>query len=190
MPGLNLVQDQQHPAFVAELPQTGKVLGTRDVNSTFALDRLDQHRGGLVVEGPGDGSEIVVRHVLEPGNHRLETHMVLGLGRRRQCGISPAVEAPFHCDDLEPALRMAICPGQLDRRLVGLGAAVAEEALAATSSLPSDRSESAWANTPWGSMYQVLGTWMSSRPGAEPPRRPVAGNGPAGCSPSPGKKSR
>ena len=56
--------------------------------------------------------------------------MVLGLGRGRQGGEGTAVKSPFHRDDLEPAVGMSISPRQLDRRLVGLGSAVAEEALA------------------------------------------------------------
>ena len=104
-----------------------------DIDAPLALDRLDQDRGGLIVEDRGDRREVVVGHVDEARHHRLEAHVVLGLGRRRQRGEGPAVEAPFHRDDLEAPLLVTIGPCQLDRCLVGFGSAVAEEALAAES---------------------------------------------------------
>ena len=128
--GLNLVQNQQDSALVAEPAQAGKVLRAGNVHAPLALNRLDQHCGGLVVKNPGDSLEVVVRHVHEPRHHRLEPQVVLGLGSCRQCGESPAVEASFHRDNLVSAMDMSMSPRQLDRRLVGLGAAVAEEALA------------------------------------------------------------
>src|SRR5262245_26546828 len=56
--------------------------------------------------------------------------MVLWLGRGAQRAERSAVEAVRHGDDLVAA-RLAIEPGQLDRRFHCLGAAVAEETLAA-----------------------------------------------------------
>ena len=95
------------------------------------LNRLDQNRGGLIVERRGDRGEVVIRHVSEAGNHRLETDMVLGLGRGRERGVGSTVKAPFHRDDLESPLLVPEGPGELDGGLVGLGAAVAEETLTA-----------------------------------------------------------
>ena len=100
--------------------------------------------------------QIVIGNIDEARHHRLEAGVVLGLGGGGQRGEGPAVEAAFHRDDLVPALLVAVGPGQLDGGLVGLGAAVAEEALAAERPLRrGPRPE------PWGSMYQVLGTWIS-----------------------------
>ena len=50
--GLDLVEDQQHAALVAQLAQPGEVIRRRDVDAALALDRLDQDRGRLVVERP------------------------------------------------------------------------------------------------------------------------------------------
>ena len=92
---------------------------------------LDQNRGCLIVEHRGDRREVVVGNIDEAGHHRLEPDVVLGLGRGRQCGVGPAVEASLHRDDLEAPLLVTEGPGQLDGGLIGLGPAVAEEALAA-----------------------------------------------------------
>ena len=88
--------------------------------------------GRLVVDGRGRRGKVVVGNVDEPGHHRLEAGVVLGLGRGGQGGEGAAVKAPFHRHDLVSPLRLAaVGAGQLDGGLVGLGAAVAEEALAA-----------------------------------------------------------
>ncbi len=129
--GLDLVQDQQHTATVTQLAESGQVIRIGDVDAPFTLDRLDQDGGRLVVEHLGDSPEVVVRHVHEARDHRLEPGVVLGLSRGRQCGVGPAVESALHRHDLEPASFVAENPCQLDGGLVGFRAAVAEEALAA-----------------------------------------------------------
>ena len=63
--GLDLVEDQEHAAAIAELAQAREVVGRRDVDPALALDRLDQDRGRLVVEHLGDRVEVVVGHVRE-----------------------------------------------------------------------------------------------------------------------------
>ena len=131
----------------------------------------------------GDGVEVVVGDVGEAGDHRLEARVILGLGRRGQGGVGPAVEAALHRDDLEPARGVAVGPGQLDRRLVGLGAAVAEEALAAERPLR----RAPGRTPPAAPCTRCSARGSAGRPARGPPRRPAAGSGPAGCSPSRGR---
>ena len=45
--GLHLVEDQQQPVLVAELAQALEELRRDHPHAAFALDRLDQDRGGL-----------------------------------------------------------------------------------------------------------------------------------------------
>ena len=80
--GADLVEDQEHPALVAKLPQTAQVPRGRDVDTPLALDRLDQDRGCLVVECVGNSGEIIIRYIHESRDHRLETDVILGLSRR------------------------------------------------------------------------------------------------------------
>src|SRR3989304_819298 len=75
---------------------------------------------------------VVVRCVLEPGQQRLKSLVILGLCRGRHRGDGPPVEAAFQGDDLVFPLR-AVTAGQLDGRLVGLRSAVTEEPLPKTS---------------------------------------------------------
>ena len=63
------------------------------------------------------------------------------------------MKAPFHGDDLEPSPLVTVGPRQLDGGFVGLGSAIAEEALPAERPL-----RERCGKRPCGSMYQVLGT--------------------------------
>ena len=134
----------------------------------------------------GDGVQVVVGDVGEAGHHRLEARVILGLGRRRERGVGPAVEAALHRDDLEPARGVPVGPGELDGRLVGLGAAVAEEALAAERPLR----ERLRRTSPWASMYQVFGTWISWPTCSRTASTTRGGQWPSRLQPQPGKKSR
>jgi len=129
--GLDLVEDQQHAAVVAEPADAFEVPRRREVDPPFPLDRLEHDGGGPVVEGVGQGPEVVVRDVGEAGDQRLEAGVILGLGRGGERGVGPAVEAALHRHDLVPARGVAVGLGHLDGRLVRLRPAVAEEALAA-----------------------------------------------------------
>ena len=55
---------------------------------------------------------------------------------------------------------------------------------------PNDRSESAWANAPWASMYQVFGTWISWPTCSRTASTTRGGQWPSRLQPQPGKKSR
>ena len=108
--GLDLVEDQQDAPLVAEPADPFEVAGSREVDPPFALDRLDHDGGGLVVERGGQGLQVVVRDVREAGDHRLEAGVILGLGRGREGGVGPAVEAALHRHDLVPARGVADTP--------------------------------------------------------------------------------
>ena len=55
---------------------------------------------------------------------------------------------------------------------------------------PNARSESNWANSPCGSMYHVLGTWMSKPTCSRTASTIRGGQCPTRLHPQPGKKSR
>src|SRR5262249_6877321 len=84
----------------------------------------------LAVDGSLHRPQIVEWDVLEAARKRLEAVMVLLLGRRGDSGQGPAVESTAHRDDVAAVARSVLLgplPGQLDRRLVGLGSGVREE---------------------------------------------------------------
>src|SRR5260221_10094019 len=66
----------------------------------------------------------------EAGEHRLHAGVVLWLAGGTQRSHRPPVEAVEEGDDLVALLLGPVEPGELDRRLVRLRPAVAEEALA------------------------------------------------------------
>src|SRR3989449_10958353 len=91
-PGLDLVEDQERPRLVAELAEPGQVVVVGNVDASLPLDRLDDDRRRTVVERALHGAEVVVRHVLEAGDERLEALAVLLLAGGRHGGEGPAVE--------------------------------------------------------------------------------------------------
>ncbi len=91
-------------------------------------------RGRLVVDQAGHGVQIAEGGVDETGHQRSEPLVVLRLRGGRGGAERPAVEAALEGNDLVTLLGR-VQPGELDGRLVGLGAGVAEERLAAETSL-------------------------------------------------------
>ena len=132
--GLHLVENQQQLVLVGQLAQAGQETVGRNADAAFALDRLDHDGGRLVVDQPRHGLQVAKGGVDEAGHQRPEPLVVLRLGRGRGGAQRPAVEAALERDDLV-ALLGRVQPGELDRRLVGLGARVAEERLAAETPL-------------------------------------------------------
>jgi hypothetical protein len=98
------------------------------VDPAFTLDRLDEDRRGAVTDRILERGGIVPRHHHEARHERLERLLLLALRRGRQRAERASVEGVLEHDDL--ALR-PVAAGELDRALVGLGAGVAEEHLAA-----------------------------------------------------------
>ena len=129
--GLDLVQHQQPVVGVAYLAQARQVVVVRDLHAAFAGDRFHQHGDHVGIVG-GNGAyrlEIVVGRAHETLYQWLEAGLHLAVAGGGEGGQGPAVKAAFHDHDgraLDVA-GAAVQAGQLDGRLVGLGARVAEE---------------------------------------------------------------
>ena len=137
---LDLVEDQQQALLVAPRPHPFQVAGRRYVDSALALNGLqhDRHRS---IGGRGlDGVDVVVVHVGESDRDRLKDLLVVGLTRGGHGHHSPAVKGVQGRDDLEGAVLvlLPVLLGQLDRALIGLGAAVADEYLVQRAVLDED----------------------------------------------------
>ena len=90
----------------------------------------------MLVHGIGKGVEVAGRNLLEAVGDRLEAVHEVFPASGCQGGEGAAVEAAGQGDDVDgiPALHLGlVAAGQLDGRLVGLGAGVAEEGLAEVS---------------------------------------------------------
>ena len=100
------------------------------LHAALALHRLEQDGGHRRVDGRLQGVEVVPGHVAEALGQRLE-RLVLGrLAGGVQRGQGAAVERAVGADH-DVAAVAAPLAGQLDGALVGLGARVGEEHLAA-----------------------------------------------------------
>ena len=128
--GLDLVDHEEDAALVAEPADALEVLGRRRVHAALALHRLEQHRGHRRVEGRLERVEVVPGDVPEALGQRLERLVLGGLAGGVERGEGAAVERAegAHDDVAAPAAELA---GQLEGALVGLGAGVGEEHLAA-----------------------------------------------------------
>ena len=132
-PGDHLVEDQQRAMVVAQPPELGEVAVGGWVDAAGALHRLGDHGGDLA--GPvghqhGEGLGVVARHLHDVRHEGTPP----GAVRRDALGARPAevgAVVPAVAADDERALGMAgedVCgPGQLHRRVDGLGARPAEE---------------------------------------------------------------
>ena len=129
---LDLVADEKQVLLVAERAQALEELGVGRRHAALALDRLDHHRDRLLVDRGLDGLEVVVVGVREADRQRVVALLAPGLRRRGDRRERTAVEALAERDNLVAAAVLAApLARQLDRRLIRLGARVAEEDLAA-----------------------------------------------------------
>ena len=129
-PCLHFVENQQGAGVVGDFPQSRQEVGVGNVHTPFPLHWFDQDSGGLVRAEFPHRIEVVPRGVVEPGNQRADSLVILRLRGRGHRGIGPAMKTVFKADDAEPPRRRAMQSRQLDRPLVRLGPAVAEERLA------------------------------------------------------------
>jgi hypothetical protein len=112
-------------------PQVAQILHRGQVDAAFALDRLDQNRDHALVLG-GDaahGLDVVQGDAHESGDQGLESDLHLLVARGGQGREGAPVESLVHHDDrraFDP-LAVAVEPRELDRRLVGFAAGIAEE---------------------------------------------------------------
>src|SRR5574337_1227023 len=126
---LNLIQDQQDAPFVAKGPDLPQIVLRRDPYATLALDRLQQDRAGPVTNRCPQGDDVVERNIHEPLRKRGERGLILRFscrGYHRQCSTMKTLQRR---NNLIGAIqvKLPILPGQLDRPLVRLSAAVTNE---------------------------------------------------------------
>ena len=126
MPDCTSSSQSRAPCRVATSRAAREVALRRHDDAGLALDRLEQHGRGLVGDGRGERVGVAVRHEGDDAGQRLERRAVGLLGGQRQRAHGAAVEAALGRDHVGAAGTA----GQLERRLVGLGAGVGEEDLA------------------------------------------------------------
>src|SRR5947207_10969158 len=113
--GLHLVENEQHAVRIADSPQSSKPSLRWYDDARLALDRFDQHGGGLRRDCALERGEIAERHHAEAGCERSKTIAILGLGRKRDNGRGTAVEIALRNDDLGSAVGNSLDP---DRKSV------------------------------------------------------------------------
>ena len=130
---LDLVQDQERAVGRRQPPRRVQELRRARNHAPFTLHRLQDHRADLVAglrEYLLQRRHVVVRDVREAGRIGAESRRVLRLaagGDREQRAPVEAVERGDHADLPLAELVVRIAAGELQRRLVGLGARIAEE---------------------------------------------------------------
>jgi len=129
-PHLDLVVDQQQFPLVAQPAHPRQIVFRGQIDSAFPLDRLHQDRAGLLAQRLLKRRKIVEGHVAEAGHQGIESLAELLLAGGGDRGQGPAVKGIEHGENLvtaAPAHRTLVAAHELDGRLVGLGAAVAEK---------------------------------------------------------------
>ena len=127
--GLDLVGDHQHVALGAQRAQVAQEALGRHDHAALALDRLEEHGDGGVVDGRGDRVDVAVGRTPEAGGEGGVAgggDLVVG---EADDGGRAAVEVALHGDDRGLAGRDALdlvapLAADLDRGLDGLGAGV------------------------------------------------------------------
>ena len=129
---LDLVEEQQQSALVAEPAQPLEELRLAGVHPPVPLDRLHEDGGRIGVNEVREALEVVQLAKHEPGHERTESPLDGLLRGRAHPAEHPSVEPVLCANDLDaPALDArlpdAVKAEELDQRLVRLAAAVAEE---------------------------------------------------------------
>ncbi len=133
---LHAVPKEEQVVLPGQFPQAKKVFRRGCEDAALALDALDQHGDGLRRDRGLDRGQIVVGNMGKAGEQRIETVLDLLLTRGGEGRHRPAMERIERGDDFVPARTataagsVAEFPRQLDQRLVGFRAAVAEKDLA------------------------------------------------------------
>src|SRR5205807_1009056 len=122
--GLHFVEDEEGPGSVACLAGGRQVFRRRDVHAALTLDRLEDDRRGLMIDGFLQRLVVVEWDMLESGDERFERLTEILPPSRAERPHCPSMEAAHRRDDLLPACRGT---RKLDGGLDGLGARVAQE---------------------------------------------------------------
>ncbi len=127
---LHFIEDQQRAALRAEVAGGGQKFRRRGQHAAFTLHRLDDERGGTVVDRRRKRVDVVERRECEAFRQRREAFFV---GRRvggGECAHRAAVER-IVAGENRGALFFALAPSEfareLDRGFVCFGAGIAEE---------------------------------------------------------------
>jgi len=130
---LDLIEDEHGADGVAALAEDEQELGRRDVDAALALDRLDDDTARLVRDQGLELRDVVVRAVLEPGDHGREGGLVFRVRGRGQSAHAATMKGVVEGDELVLRARgvegASDLAGELDGRLVGLGARVGDKDL-------------------------------------------------------------
>ena len=124
--GLDLVEPQQGAVLAGDLTRPGEVVVRGGDHARLPLERLEDDGRGLVGDGSGQRIGVAVGHERDVARQRLERLAVGLLGGQRERAHRAAVEGALGGDHVGAAG----ASGQLEGRLVGLGAGVGEEHLA------------------------------------------------------------
>src|SRR5947208_15148851 len=123
-PGLHFVEDKESPGSVACLTGGRQVFRGRHMHAAFTLDRLEDDRRGIMIDGFPQSLDVVERDMLESGDERLERLTEILPPGRAEFPYRQSSKAAHRRDDLLPSCRGA---RKLDRGLDGLGARIAQE---------------------------------------------------------------
>ena len=129
---LHLVEQQQQAVLVAHLPNAHQHVVGKHANAAFALDWLEQDRGGLGSDRGAQRGQVAEGHVVEAGNDRFVAlrQLRLAAGGDRRHGAS--MEGIGKADDA-PASgrggRLEIAAHELQRKVDRLAARVREKRL-------------------------------------------------------------
>jgi len=128
---LNLVVDQQRANFRTSCTQRIQEIGRRNVNTAFALDRLNDDAAGFGGHKRVNSSNVVIRPVVEAWDHRGEGFLIFGIGccgEGAHCaameGVVKGDKVVFGAGGVEYAASFA---GELYGGFIGFGAGVADE---------------------------------------------------------------
>jgi hypothetical protein len=127
--GLDLVRDHENLPAARDVADRRQEIGGRHDDAGLALDRLEQHRDGVVVDRGLERIDVAVRHGDEPGRVWTEVRARLLIVAEADDRRRAAVKVARHHDDLRAAVGHAlhaIAPraGDLHRGLDRLGARI------------------------------------------------------------------
>ncbi len=86
---------------VTQCAQVFQIIGRRDIDAAFTLNRFEQHSNDIPGIGSDrfDGFDVIERDADESLNQRFKACLGLAVAGRAQCGQGAAMEAVFHDDD-------------------------------------------------------------------------------------------